>query len=152
MKEGTPRSFSALRDKISRRKIAIPPPLTHKLFHTRNFLKHRRFPLPRFSFRSSETDKFQRNRHAPLLCMKNFDTKIFSKHRRVSLRILSALKQFSTENTDILFLCIKFFRYPKFSDSLKHRWVTLRSYSVRSCERKFSTKPLHPPPPIPPYP
>ena len=78
--------------------------------------------------------------------MKNFDTKIFLKHRRVPRRILSALKQNSTENSDILFLCIKNFRYIKISDSLKHRWVTLRSYSVRSCETKFSTKPLHPPP------
>ena len=52
------------------------------------------------------------------------------------------------ENSDILFLCTKTFRYPKISDSLKHRWVTLRSYSVRSCETKFSTKPLPPPPPL----
>ena len=68
-----------------------------------------------------------------------FDTRNFSKHRRVPLRNFSALKQNSTENIDILFLCLKLFRYPKFSDSLKHRCVTLRSYSVRSCETKIST-------------
>ena len=117
-----------------------------KIFDTRIFLEHRRFLLQSFPFRSSKTETFRRNRYAPHLCMKNFDTKIFLKHRRVSLRILSALKQNSTENSDILFLCIKVFRYIKFSDSLKHGWVTLRSYSVRSCETKFSTKPLPPPP------
>ena len=46
----------------------------------------------------------------PLLCMKIFDTRILSKHRRVLLRILSALwnKDFSTVFNDIPFLFIKF--------------------------------------------
>ena len=45
----------------------------------------------------------------PLLCLKKFDTRILSKRRKVLLRILSAQwdKEFSTEFSDIPFLCIK---------------------------------------------
>ena len=47
--------------------------------------------------------------------------RFLSKHRRVPLWKLSALweKAFSTEFTDIPFLCIKIFRHPEFSESPK---------------------------------
>ena len=112
-----------------------------KNFDTRNFETQNGFLT---NFIGTVKQKFQRGivmspSYASTFL---FDTRNFSRQRRVPLRNFSALKQNSTENNDILFLCLNLFRYPKFSDSLKHRWVTLRSYSVRSCEIKFSTEPL----------
>ena len=74
----------------------------------------------------------------PLLCLKLFDTRILSKHRRVLLRILSALrdKDFSTEFSDIPFLCINFCDARNF---LKHRSVPQRNFSVL-WDKKFWTK------------
>ena len=100
-----------------------PPPLIHKIFFpTRNFLKHRMVPWRSF-FGPVRLKKLRQNREAsPLLCLKLFDTRILLKHRRVLLRILSALweKDFSTEFSDIPFLCIKFCDARNF---LKHRSV-----------------------------
>ena len=74
----------------------------------------------------------------PLLCLKIFDTRILSKHRRVLLRILSALwdKDFSTDFSDIPFLCIKFFATRNF---LIHRSVLQRNFSVL-WDKKFWMK------------
>ena len=61
--------------------------------------------------------------------MKIFDTGISLKHRRAPLQIFSALcdKKFSTENSDIPFLCIEFFNIRSF---LKHWMVPPRIFSA----------------------
>ena len=76
------------------------PHLIHKIFvPIRNFLKHR-MVFWRCFFGPVRLKNFRQNREAsPLLCLKFFDTRILSKHRRALLRILSTLwdKDFSTE-------------------------------------------------------
>ena len=72
-----------------------------------------------------------------------FDSRIFLRHRRVPLRILSFYQQFeknSTENSDIPFLCINIFEGRKF---LKHRSVPQRIF-FGTVRQKKSTKPWCP--------
>ena len=98
------------------------PLLSKNFFATGHFLKHTSEGFLYESFRSCETKNFEKTVIPSLLCMRIFDTRILSKHRRVLLRNLSALwdKDFSKEFSDIPFLCIKFCHARKF---LKHRSV-----------------------------
>ena len=121
-----------------------PLPLIHKIFFpTRNFLKHRMVPWRSF-FGPMRLKNFRRNREASfLLCLWFFDTRILSEHRRVLLRILSALwdKDFPTEFSDIPFLCIKVFATRNF---LIHRSVPERKFLLL-WDEKFWTKIVIPP-------
>ena len=90
------------------------PPLTHKIFSIPEILwKTGGFPYQVFRFGPVRQNFFSTIPWCPpLLCMKIFDTRIFLEHKRVPLRIFSALwdkKKVSTENSEIPFLCIKFF-------------------------------------------
>ena len=99
-----------------------PPSYPWNIFPYQKFFETQNGSLAKF-FRSCEIKKIRQNLEAsPLLCLKLFDTRILSKHRRVLLRILSALrdKDISTEFSDIPFLCIKFCDARNF---LKHRSV-----------------------------
>ena len=68
--------------------------------------------------------------------MKIFETGISLKHRRVPLRIFAALwdKKFPTENSDIPFLCIKFFNTRSY---LKH-WMVPPRIFFGTVRRKIS--------------
>ena len=109
-----------------------PPTPTHKIFSMPNiFWKTGRFPYQVFCFgplRQNFSDKTVMP-PPPLLCLKNFDTAIFLKHRRVPLRSFSVMsdKKLSRENRDIPFSCEKFFDTGKF---LMHRIVTQQNFSV----------------------
>ena len=66
-----------------------PPPM-HKNFRYQNFFQTQGFPYE--VFWHCETKKIRQNRDPPPLpCMKIFDTRFFSKHRRVPVRIFLAL-------------------------------------------------------------
>ena len=87
-----------------------PPLLPIKKFPYQKVSETQNGSLAKF-FRSCEIRIFSTKSWSfPLLCLKLFDARILSKHRRVLLRILSALwdEDFSTELSDITFLCIKF--------------------------------------------
>ena len=124
---------------FSTEKRDTPHPLIHRIFFPiRNFLKYIMVPW-RIFFGLVSWNNFRQNREAsPLFCLKIFVTRILSKHRRVLLRILSALwdKDFSTEFSDIPFFCIKFCDTRNF---LKHRSVPQRNFLVL-CDKKISTK------------
>ena len=79
----------------------------------KKFPQNRDAPPPSYAWTFSSKEFFWNTKvlsNSPLLCLKIFDTRILSKHRRVLLRILSALwdKDFSTEFSDIPFLCRNF--------------------------------------------
>ena len=96
--------FGRTRQKKLQRRIVIPPPLgIHKIFRYPRFSETPKGSPTNF-FRHCETKKFRKNRYAlqisyaqppppphPLLCMEISDTRIFLKHKRVPLRIFSAL-------------------------------------------------------------
>ena len=111
-------------------KIVIPAPsLIPNIFPYQKFSETQNGSLAKF-FWSCEIKKISTKPWSfPLLCLQFFDTRILSKHRRVLLRILSALrdKDFSTEFSDSPFLCIKFFATRIF---LIHRSVPQRNFSV----------------------
>ena len=124
-------NISAQWDKNFDGKSWYPPPLLSiKYFYLPEiFWNTEWFPGEVFSV-LRDKKKFRQNRGAsPLFCLKLFDTRVLSKHRRVLLRILSVLwdKDFSTEFSDIPFLCIKFCDAWNF---LKHRSVPQRNFSV----------------------
>ena len=121
-----------------------PPLLSIKYFSLQKFSKHRMVPWRSF-FGPLEIKIFLTKPWIfPFLCLKNFDTRILSKHRRFLLRILSALwdKNFSTDFNDIPFLCIKFWDTRNF---LKHRSVPQRNFSVL-CDKVFDGETWYPPP------
>ena len=121
----------------------LPPPLlSMRIFSLPEiFWNTESFPGEVFSV-LWDKKKFRQNREAfPLLCLKIFDTRIFSKHRSVLLQILSALwdKNFSTEFSDIPFLSIKFCAARNF---LKHRTVPQRNFSVLWDKKNLNEKSL----------
>ena len=131
--------FGTVRQKLWR-KIVIPPPLLAMKYFSqpKNFWNTEWFPGEVFLVLWDKIN-FRQNREAsPLLWLKLFDTRILSKHRRVLLRILSALweKDISTEFSDIPFLGIKFCDARNF---LTHRSVPQRNFSVL-WDKKFWTK------------
>ena len=86
-----------------------PPFLSIEDFSFQKFSKTKNGSPAKFS-RSCEKINFDKIvKLPPLLCLKKFYTRILSKDRSVLLRILSAQwdKKFSTEFSDIPFLCIK---------------------------------------------
>ena len=99
------------------------PLLCIKFFDTPNFLKHWRDAHD--FFRHCETKNFRRkNVIPPFSSIKLFETKIFLKNSRISLRNFSELWdiKISTENRDmplLTFLSINVFRYKKFSGKQK---------------------------------
>ena len=73
------RSFSALWDKKVLKEKRDTPPIMHKIFRYPKFLE-----TQKSSHRNSSAlwdKKKSTNRDAPLLCIKIFDTRIFSKHK-----------------------------------------------------------------------
>ena len=85
-------------------------------------------------FGSVRQETFDWNREypsSPHLSKNFFDTSFFMKHRRVPLRVFSALrdKKLSTEKSDIPFLWVRFF-HTQFL--LKYGRVPLRNFSVLS--------------------
>ena len=106
-----PSNFFALWDRnFSPENRDITPFLSIEDFSFQKSSKTKNGSPAKFS-RSCEKKTLTKLWSFPLLCLKNFDTRILSKHRRVLLRFLSAQwdKKFSTEFSDIPFLCIKNF-------------------------------------------
>ena len=136
--------FGTVRLKVFDRK-SWNPPIMHKIFWYPKFsetLKGSRgkFFSPGRQKLFGKTVMISRSVMFPLLCMEISDTRSFLKHKRVPLRIFSALwdKKISTESSDIPFLCIKFFDTRNF---LKHRSVLQRNFLV--LRQKISNEILH---------
>ena len=123
-----------------------PPPLIHKIFFpTRNCLKHRMVPWRSF-FGPVRLKKISTKPWSfPLLCLKNFDTRMLSKNRRVLLRILSALwdKDFSTEFSWHPLVIHKILRYTKFSETPK---CSLTKFFGTVWQKVFDEETWYPPP------
>ena len=129
--------FGTVRQKLFDGKSWYPPSYPKNIFPYQKFSETQNDSLAKF-FRSCEIKEILTKPWSfPLLCLKIFGPRILSKHRRVLLRILSALwdKNFSTEFSDIP-LCIKFCDTRNF---LKHRSVPQRNFSVLY-DTKFSTE------------
>ena len=115
-----------------------PLPLIHKIFFpTRNFLKHRMVPWRSF-FGPVRRENFDKTVKLPPSFAGKFSIPQFFRNTEVFSYELSALwdKNFSTEFSDITFLCIKFCGTWNF---LKHRSVPQRNFSVL-CDKKCLTE------------
>ena len=106
----------------------LPPLLSFTFFDTRNFLRHRRVSLRKFSVLWGNKLSTE-NRDIPLLCIKFFDTGFFLKHRSVPLWFFSGTvrQKLSTENR----FCIKY-RNQKWNwclwKPLKNKFKTISSF------------------------
>ena len=131
--------FGTVRQKIFDGKSWYPPPLIHKVFRYRKFLKHSREGFPCEIFRHCETKKFStENRATPSLPPPPYSNINFfatgieffwkTAPKGSSTKCFGTVRQrFSTKNRDITLWSIKLFDTRNF---LKHQRVPLRSFSV----------------------
>ena len=117
--------FGTVRQKNFWQENVIRPPtlsplLSKTFIETRNFVKHRSFPLRKISVLWD--NKFPKeDRDILLVCIKFVDTRTFLKHRRLLLQSFLVLRDNKVSNEDrdipsVIFpLRHKIFRYQKFS-------------------------------------
>ena len=130
-------------------KIVICPLFSIIFFQHQKFSAKQKGSFTKLFFSVLWDKKFRQNRDAPLLCMKEFDKRIFLKHQSVlQWNILVQWdKNFSTENRDPSPLIHKFFLHKiPTRNVLKHRMVPWRSF-FGPVRKKIATKPWSFPPP-----
>ena len=129
LKASSTKTFGTVRQLISDRKSWYSlSPLIHKFFRYQKFCETKKVPLRKLS--ALWDNKFpteNRDTLSPLLSISFFDTRIFSKHRRVPLRIFfgTARQKYLETKSWHNSLTQKFLRHPKL---VTHWMVPLKKF------------------------